>query len=357
MNPKTRENILDLMDSCFTSAALGAAMELGLFWLLEERPRSAEDVARALKIPKNRCHYWLQLLAGTGLVEKTSGVFAPSAAARSAILDEYSRESWVLLAQEARERIPAILDLPGSLPEPGSVWEARGLEPPDYKDRMSENPERARRFTRMLYEIHGPLANALAGSLDMNGVNRMMDLGGGSGVVSLALLHRYSGLTAVVVDIENVCAAGREIVGSHAAAADAGSHPAAEIAAMKRITYHAADFLRDELPSGFDMVLECDVNVYGEALFRRIRNSINPGGRLVVVDHFAPAEGVAPPSRLHWAFQKSMARPDFAYPTVSEVRTEMERAGFRIMPKDIYSLAVDKTARFLDGITVIVAYK
>jgi hypothetical protein len=46
-----------------------------------------------------------------------------------------------------------------------------------------------------------------------------------------------------VVDIPTVCAAAREI--------------AARAPVAGRITYHAADFLHDELPRGFDMVLEC----------------------------------------------------------------------------------------------------
>jgi 16S rRNA G1207 methylase RsmC len=68
---------------------------------------------------------------------------------------------------------------------------------------MAQSPERARRFTRMLGEIHRPLAAELAETLDMTGVRRLMDLGGGSGVVSLALLNRHPELTAVVVDIAN----------------------------------------------------------------------------------------------------------------------------------------------------------
>ena len=49
------------------------------------------------------------------------------------------------------------------------------------------------------------------------------------------------------------------------------------------------------------MVLECDVNVYSEALFRKVWAALNPEGRFVIVDQLAPERGVAPPSRLHWA--------------------------------------------------------
>ena len=39
-----------------------------------------------------------------------------------------------------------------------------------------------------------PLAEELAGCLDMRGVERILDLGGGSGVISLALLEKHPDL-------------------------------------------------------------------------------------------------------------------------------------------------------------------
>ena len=120
---------------------------------------------------------------------------------------------------------------------------------------------------------------------------------------------------AVVVDTANVCAAAREL--------------AVEKSLPDRIRFHSADFLRDELPSGFDVVLECDVNVYSEALFRKVWAALNPGGRFVIVDQLAPERGVAPPSRLHWAFQGSMIDPEFAFPTAAEIQAQLEAAGFQ----------------------------
>ena len=209
MKPISTEDILELLDSSFAAAAAGAALELGLFWLLEERSLSLEGVAQALGIPKNRCQYWLQILSRSGLIENGPDGYAPSESARSAILGAYSQASWALLAQEAREASPSVRDLALRLPTSRTATETQEPKESDYIKQMSEDPDRARRFTRMLYEIHGPLAEALAQVLDMSGVNRLMDLGGSSGVVSMALLRRYPHLSAVVVDIPAGCAAGR----------------------------------------------------------------------------------------------------------------------------------------------------
>ena len=341
--PSTTDDVLDLVDAYITSAALGAALELGLFWLLDSQPLDAAGVAAELGIPTNRCRYWLQLLSDAGLVERGSHGYTPSSTARTAILGAYSQASWSLLAEEARQQLPCVRDLALHILRPGSAWDALGMTPPRYVAEMEENPERARRFTRMLYELHHTLADELAGCLDMGGVDRVMDLGGGSGVLSLALLRRNPHLTAMVVDVANVCAAGREI--------------AAENSLEDRITYHPADFLREELPSGFGMVLECDVGVYSEPVFRRVRAALDPGGRFVIVDQLAPSEDVAPPSRLHWAFQGSMVDPEFSFPTAAQIRGQLTKAGFELLSEGSLPPVRGGARRFVNGFVMIQACK
>lgn len=323
MKPATTEDVLDLLDAHSAASALGAALELGLFWLLRDQPLSGSDIARTLGIPGARCRYWLQVLCGSGLLEEIQGGYTPSAAARRAILDAYSQGSWSHLAEEAEERAHGFLDLAFRLRDSGRAPAARRLPAPDYVAKMAEDAERARRFTRMLYEIHKPLADRLAAALDLASASRLLDLGGGSGVVSMGLLRVYPRLTAVVVDIPNVCRAGREI--------------AAENGLEDRIAYHAADVLKDDLPSGFDVVLECDVNVYDEALFRRVRAALVPGGRFLILDYFAPERGVAPSSRAHWALEQSLSDPAFSFPSADDVRGLLQSAGFRVVSEGTLS--------------------
>jgi cyclopropane fatty-acyl-phospholipid synthase-like methyltransferase len=319
MKPVTVDDVFDLLDSYITSAALGTAMELGIFWLLAEQPLDTIEIALALEIPTNRCQYWLQLLEHTGLVERNTQGYVNSPTAQAAILDAYSRETWAFLAGEARERFPAMCNLSKHICSSESVWVLQGLTPPNYFKELQEDPEEARRFTRMLYEIHLPLAEEIAAILNMQGVDLMMDLGGGSGVISLALLRRYLSLTSIVVDIPNVCKVGREI--------------ARESGMEKRISYYEADFVQDELPAGFDMVLECDAGVYSEEMFRKLWGVLRPNGRLVIVNQFASASGVAPPSYKYWAFLNSMENPEFTLPTVSEVQEQLQKVGFQVFPE------------------------
>lgn len=306
----TKDEVLALLDQPLVSAAVGAAVELGLFWQLQTQPRSAATIGDGYGIPVGRCEAWLGVLVGAGLVEESPAGYRPTAVAKAAILDTYSRDTWRMLAEEARERLAAVRDLPGGLKAAPPIRAARVAE---YVIKMAEDPDRARRFTRMLYELHGPLAEQVAAALDLTGVRRLMDLGGGSGVVAIALARRWPDLSITVLDIANVCNAGRELVEREKLG--------------DRIFFRPADFLRDDLPSGFDVALECDVAIFSEPLFQRIHDALPPDGRFIVVDELAP-EGPADPYRAGWALVRTLADPSWRTPTLAGTRELMERAGF-----------------------------
>ena len=88
------------------------------------------------------------------MIEEGPGGYQLSATARAGILEAYSRETWELLAEEARDRLPGLRDLSTCLREPDSAWETLRLKPRMYLAEMEKDPEVARRFARMLYEIH-----------------------------------------------------------------------------------------------------------------------------------------------------------------------------------------------------------
>jgi SAM-dependent methyltransferase len=317
MEIRAREDVGELLRGSIVSAGLGAALEHRLFWRLKEKPTTSEAVAKELGIPPHRCRAWLDLLVGLGLLGRQDEVYGITEAAQTAILDTHSPESWALLAQEARADYPAGDDLTRHIEHPGSVWEALGRDRRDHYGHMSEDADWARRFTQMLYEYHQSLAEELGDTLDMTGVERLMDLGGGSGVNSLALLHRHPAMEAVVVDVATVCAAGRAI--------------AAKTNVSERVTYHPADFLADELPAGFDLILESDVGIHNVDLFRKLRGSLNPDGRLVIVDDLMQKGVPTPFPWLRQAFLVSLRDPDARIRSAADVKDALLEAGYEIV--------------------------
>lgn len=310
------DDVFGLVGASLPSGALGVALELGLFWTLEDGPRTVRAIADEFDIPVHRCRAWLGLLASIGLLEEREDGYELSSTGRSAILEGGSRETWRYLAQEAREAYPLGFDLVHRLGVRGPV-----SDDPDaithYVDKLRATPERARRFTELLYELHGWLGQAVASTVDLSGARRLLDLGGGSGVVSLALLKTFPDLTAVVADIPEVCAAGREI----ADATDEAS----------RIDYLPIDVSQDDVPGGFDVIVTCDAPFYG-ALLVRISRALPPGGRYLLVDRWIDTGPTQRAALAPEVFERSLVDPALVVPTIEQVYADLRATGLEPTP-------------------------
>jgi hypothetical protein len=82
------------------------------------------------------------------------------------------------------------------------------------------------------------------------------------------------------------------------------------------------------------MIIQCDVGIFGVELFRKLWASLNQGGRLVIVDHFSPAENAVPASRLEWSFLDSLEDPNFSIPTMEKVREQLVQAGLQTFTRE-----------------------
>jgi SAM-dependent methyltransferase len=312
---ETAADVRDLLGVPTTSAAVGAALELGLFWMLADRPRTASSLAEGLGIPRARCRYWLGALAAVGLLTETDEGFALSPTGRVAIVEGGSPDAWQYLAMEAREHLPLVLDLPQRLRRDGAVTDDAAATT-DYVEKLRADPDRARRFTHLLYELHGWLADAVAETVQLPGARWLLDVGGGSGVVSLALLRRHPALSAVVVDLPAVCVAGREI-------ADATGEAA-------RISYRPLDY-RDGLPDGFDVIMTCDA-AFDRSLMTEIARVLPEGGTYLLVDRWidtGPAQRAALAPEL---FEASLVDPALDVPTVEDLSRDLRSLGLEPAP-------------------------
>lgn len=314
MQITTTDDVLEVMKGYTASAAVNAALELGLFWLLAHNPATADDVAWSLGIPVCRCRYWLEVLVEMELLLRTEKIYSVSPATRAAILDVHSQAAWSFYGAYWRERSSVVVDLTAHMQQKGSVWTVQGREPPNEYQRLKVDADWAARFTQAGYEFHQDLAREVTAVLDMTGVHRMIDLGGGSGVVSLALLECYPQLSSTVIDVEHVCTAGRRIADTTSLA--------------DRISYYPADFVADELPTGFDLALECDVGIYELDLFRKIYTSLNANGRLVLVAPWAPGTGLPPLGQAKSSFLGTLQDPEFQFTETASKQALLAEAGF-----------------------------
>lgn len=270
MKIKNSYDVESLLKMYISSSALQLSLIVGLFYDLENNPQTVEQISKRYDIPHHRTQHWLNLLKELDLLEQLDEKFYPSSVATSAILKPYSKESWALLADGAHNRYLAGYNLVKHISHPQSVLKDQGVEFPNWFASILENKVYARDFTMTLYERHFEFAEEFAKFYSMAGIKKIMDIGGGSGVMSLALLKINPELHAVVIDVENVSTVGREIADN----SEVGN----------RIEYKAIDYENEPLPSGFDAILLCDsVGIPKPEFSEKLNKSLNPGGRVVYV--------------------------------------------------------------------------
>jgi SAM-dependent methyltransferase len=291
------------------SRVLHAAVGLDLFAAVGDGATAAA-VAAARGLDPRATALLLNALTALGLLAKAGGVFTLTPASRRHLLPGGHACFADMVAFEA-----ATWDLWGRLEE--AVRSGRPVRSPDM---YQAHPAETRRFIRAMDGLTRARGDAdwLAAHLDLEGVERLLDVGSGPATYPIALCRAHPALRVTVFDLPATLAVTRERV----AASGLGD----------RIELVAGDYNADPLPGGFDRVFLSNV-IHGEdeaanaALMRGCFGALRPGGRVVVKDHIL-AEDLTAPARgavFSLLMLLSTRGRDYAF---AEVAGWMTAAGF-----------------------------
>lgn len=146
-------------------------------------------------------------------------------------------------------------------------------------------PDWTRDFIAAMQHNAKQRASQVVKALGTEGARRVLDLGGGSGVYSIAFAQASPNVRCEILDVPEVVPLTTDYVNKAGVSA--------------QVTIRAGDMLRDDFGSGFDLVmLNAICHMFSEEqnreLFRRARRALAPNGRLAVQDFLLNAEKTAP---------------------------------------------------------------
>lgn len=256
----------------FHLPAVTVADEIGLFPLLDEAPSSAAEVRQRLSLSERGAEALLGVLAGLGLLRQLGGRFHLTDPAREFLLPGRpyywggvfaAHRSEPTLATPARLLAALREDAAADPGRATTVWQA-GAE---------LAPESARLITDYMHAHSFPSAVGFARRADFSGVQRLLDVGGGSGCFSIAVAMRHPAVSCTIMDLAPVCA----IAASYAA----------QYGLSDCIDTLAADFFHDTWPRGHQAVLLSNILHDWEPaqcrdLLARAFESLPPGGRIFI---------------------------------------------------------------------------
>ncbi len=301
--------IMALSTAYWSSQTLLTANRIGLFALLSEGPLSAEAVAGRLGTAPRQTDLFLRACVGLGLLELDGGVYRNAASAETFLVPGrpthlgdalgYSDDLygvWGRLESTLRTGRPA-------------------LAPESY---LGRDREQTRHFVRGMHNRALAIGMGLLSLVDLDGRERLLDLGGGPGTYSALFAQRYPALRATVLDLPDVVAIAREIL--------------IEMGVGDRVETMAGSYKETAFPGGQDAVLISGVfhretEAMCRSLVARACESLRPGGVLIVSDVFTDATGVLPPFATLFGVNMMLTAEDGGVHCANDVARWMTDAG------------------------------
>jgi hypothetical protein len=273
--------VLDLLRACHaTELVVAVVAHLNVFGLLAEGPLSREALRDRLQLADRPAHVLVTALRAMGLLSVDgNGHLSPSplGAEHLAPGSPFDLSDYVGLAAASPgvlsmlERLRTNRPVGSDRPQAGTAFVSRAGHPS-----AMEHRRLAREFTLALAGRSMSMAPVIAERLPVGDARSLLDVGGGTGLYSIALLQRHERLRATVFDRPQVLGVTEEVVARHGLS--------------DRVTCMPGDMLVDPLPPA-DLVLLSNVLHDWDVpecrrLVARGAASVAPRGTVVVHDVF-----------------------------------------------------------------------
>lgn len=258
------------LNGYLVSAALFAAVELGLFDQLADGPLSTDELARRVDVDPSHLHRLVRVLVGLDLLcgggdERLT--LTPTA--RAQLLDGAADSIVPAVRHHHRHAYGALGQLAEAMRVGGPSCQDDGSDLYAMLDRRHETDT----FIDAMNGFSQQVGQRITQLVDLSDAGTILDLGGGGGRIAHELLTALPDARVILADREPVLEIARERFG--------GQHP-------ERLHTRAHDFQSDTLPAGMaDVVLLSAVLgdwdlAWRRAILRDAWAATRPGGKLLI---------------------------------------------------------------------------
>jgi hypothetical protein len=307
------DDVLEMFLGFWIARSVMAAVELGVFEALGfDQAPDGLDLGQAqgvLGLAARPARALLDTCVATGLLGKVDGRYrnSPLAERYLAAGSEYSLRNYVL---DERWCWPAWGRLEDALRADAQLL-------PEDAEGYHAFPEDF--FLDFLHGHSLAMGERLAAAVDFGASRRLMDVGGGSGAVSIALCRAFPHLEAVVVDQPPVLVK----TAAHIGAAGLGH----------RVSTRAANIFESPLPDDCDTAVVANVlHDFSPARAReihgRVADALPAGGRIVILEIAPDDDRRSPPLAVAFSVAMIVNTAGGDAHTPAQYRAWLEEAGF-----------------------------
>ena len=305
-------NLYTMIQQYKEAQLLIAAINLDIFTTLDKAD-TAKDVAGITGYNVRNTELFLNALASIGLIEKEGSCYTNTPVSAKFL----SRDSEVYLGEFLlfRERVTGLEKVEALVkegPDSKLLENNRGLEAYDfYEWAKTAIPEIYTGRVQSLVEVVNRLFKA-------GNQYKILDLGGGSGVMGMEIVQALPGSTGVIFEDPNVARLAEELIEER--------NLTASVSVLK------GDFTRDDIGEGYDLIIASGIidfaKDYLDEVVAKIRDAMNPNGFLYLVSHDVSDDYQSPKESIVGWLSSHLEGLDILL-RKSTVDGALEKAGFK----------------------------
>ena len=319
---ETAEEVSRIAFGFMASKALFAGLHIDIFTLLADGPKKSAEIAKLAEVPMNRVTTLMTALTSIGLVNRDDEgeVYSNSPGAEAFLAKGAKYEFGDYLRYQIDKQMYPFLGqlnevLDGSL-DPEAV--------DSYQHWMSD-PEQASVYSEAQHAGSLGPGRTLARLVDLSTAKTLLDVGGGTGAMSIRLLEAYPEMIATIIDFPNVAEIGWQFI------SDAGM--------VDRIRYIPSNALVAEWPKEQDAILMSYLfsGIPGSEVPRLVEYAFDcmaPGGHYMIHDFMVEDDRTGPPMAALWQLQHMAFTPDARSVTPGWLRSRLSEVGFVNIEED-----------------------
>ena len=307
--PLTTVRLQNIAQSYGQSAALMAAVELGVFSAISAGAGTIADVAERLDLHPANAERLVVMLCAAGLVERIDGRLC-NAADVERFLVEGQRSymgPWITFTKPQWQEWGRLAD------------HIRNKDLNDQAAIENFSIEDARRYHQATYAIGMGAGRRFVRDVDLSQRKRIMDIGGGSGAYCICACQKHDGITAVVLELAVVCEVAREFL--------------AENGVADRVEARTCDFTRDPFPSDCDAaIMASNLPMYDRetiaAVVAKAHDALLPGGEMHLIGEMTNNERTGPWGPAYWGLGQAVSDSKGLAHSEADVLDYFAAAGF-----------------------------
>ena len=319
---ESAEDVSHIAFGFMASKALFAGLHIDVFTLLAAGAKSSKQIADEADIPMNRVTTLMTALTSVGLVDRDDEdeIYSNSPGAQAFLAKGAKYEFGDYLRYQIDQQMYPLLGqlnevLDGTL-DPDSI---------DSYQHWMADPEQASIYCEAQHAGSLGPGRTLARLVDLSEADTLLDVGGGTGAMSIRLLEAYPKLISTIIDFPNVAEIGWQFI------ATAGM--------VDRIRYIPSNALVAEWPKEQGAILMSYLfsGIPGAEVSRLVDYAFDclaAGGSFMVHDFMVENDRTGPPMAALWQLQHMAFTPEARSVTPGWLRTRLQDAGFLDIQED-----------------------